>query len=259
MNDQLLVVSGLTKRFGGLKAVDDVNFSVERGRIYALIGPNGAGKTTVFNLVTGFLSPNSGAVRFADQDVTGWRPDRLARIGLVRTFQIVRPFGEMTVLENILVGFHTRTRGGLGSSLLKPPSIRQQEKTIRAEAQQILTLIGLQERAEERAGNLTFGQQRFLEIGRSLAVRPRLLMADEPAAGLNHAETAFLGDLLGKLRDEGLSILLVEHDVNLVMRIAEHIVVLDFGRKIAEGPPQVIQEDPAVHLAYLGGTEEEYE
>jgi branched-chain amino acid transport system ATP-binding protein len=259
MNSDLLVVSGLTKRFGGLVAVDAVDFAVEGGRIYALIGPNGAGKTTVFNLVTGFLSPNAGAVRFADQDVTGWRPDRLARLGLVRTFQIVRPFAEMTVLENILVGFHTRTHGGLGSSLFKPPSIRQQEKTIRAEALQILNLIGLQDRAEECAGNLTFGQQRFLEIGRTLAVRPRLLMADEPAAGLNHEETNFLGTLLGKIRDEGMAILLVEHDVNLVMRIAEHIVVLDFGRKIAEGPPEMIQEDSAVHAAYLGDNEEEEE
>ena len=257
MNDALLAVSGLTKRFGGLTAVDAVDFAVERGRLHALIGPNGAGKTTMFNLVSGFISPNAGHVRFGGQDITGWRPDRVAKVGLVRTFQIVRPFAEMTVLENVLVGFHTRTRGGVGAALVRPPSTRRQDETIRAEAAQILNRIGLQDRAEEPASNLTFGQQRFLEIGRALAVRPRLLMADEPAAGLNREETAFLGDLLGKLRDEGMAVLLVEHDVNLVMRIAEHIVVLDFGRKIAEGPPKVVQEDPAVHTAYLGDEEEE--
>jgi branched-chain amino acid transport system ATP-binding protein len=252
VNSALLTVTGLMKRFGGLTAVNALDFEVEPARLHALIGPNGAGKTTVFNLVSGFLSSDGGRVLFAGQDITGWRPDRVARVGLVRTFQIVKPFAEMTVIENVLVGFHTRTRGGIGAALVRPPSTRRQDQAIRAKAEQILGRVGLRDRAEESAGNLTFGQQRFLEIGRALALGPRLLMADEPAAGLNHEETAFLGDLLRSLRDEGMAVLIVEHDVNLVMRIAERIVVLDFGRKIAEGTPEIVRENPAVQTAYLG-------
>jgi len=256
MNAPLLAVTGLHKRFGGLHAVDDVGFTVDPGRLQALIGPNGAGKTTVFNLISGFLRPDAGRVTLAGQDITDRRPDRVARLGLVRTFQIVRPFAQMTVLENILVGFHARTRGGLAAALLRPPAVRRQDAAVRDEAEEILRTIRLTDRAAEPAANLTFGQQRFLEIGRALAARPRLLMADEPAAGLNPQETAFLGELLQAIRARGITILLVEHDMTLVMRVAEHIVVLDFGKKIAEGPPAVVRGDPAVLAAYLGTDEE---
>jgi len=257
MSEPLLAVAGLTKRFGGLTAVDQVDFTVERGRLQALIGPNGAGKTTLFNVVSGFVRPDAGRVQFGGRDITGWRPDRTARLGLVRTFQLVRPFAEMTVRENVLVGFHGRTRGGLAAALVRPRWLRRQEASIGAEAEQILRRVRLADRADEPAGTLTFGQLRFLEIGRALAARPRLLMADEPGAGLTHEETAALGELLVGLRDEGTTVLLVEHDVDLVMRVAERIVVLDFGRKIAEGPPAEIRADPAVLTAYLGSEEAE--
>jgi branched-chain amino acid transport system ATP-binding protein len=253
--DSLLTVAGVSKRFGGLKAVDQVDFTVERGRLQALIGPNGAGKTTLFNVVSGFLRPEGGRIAFDGHDITRSRPDRIARLGLVRTFQLVRPFAEMTVRENVLVGFHGRTRGGLGAALLRPRWLQMQEAATREEADRILTRVGLADRADEPAGNLTFGQQRFLEIGRALAAGPRLLLADEPGAGLTHEETAVLGRLLVGLRDEGTTVLLVEHDMELVMRVAERIVVLDFGRKIAEGPPAVVRADPAVLTAYLGSDE----
>lgn len=248
----LLVVDGLTRSFGGLHAVRAVSFDVRPGETTALIGPNGAGKTTVFNLVSGFLRPDAGRVRFADEDVTGRAPREMAARGLVRTFQRVHLFADMSVLDNVLVGAHLHTRGGLPAALFRPPATRAERARVRTDAGALLGRVGLAARGGDLAGTLPFGQQRLLEIARALAARPRLLMLDEPAAGLNPAETENLGVLLDGLRREGLTVLFIEHDMNLVMASAARVVVLDFGEKIAEGAPTEIQRHPRVLEAYLG-------
>jgi branched-chain amino acid transport system ATP-binding protein len=245
----LLDVEELSKSFGGLQALDGVSFTVAERSITALIGPNGAGKTTLFNLVSGFLPPSAGRVRLGGTDVTGLPPHSRAAAGIVRTFQLVKLFTELSVVENVLVGAHTRSTGGLWAALVRP---RRREAPLVERARALLDRVGLADVARRRAGALTYGQQRLLEIARALAASPRLLLLDEPAAGLNREETARLAELLRSLRDEGLTVLVIEHDTAFVMSLAEKIVVLDFGRLIAQGPPAEVQRHPAVLEAYLG-------
>ena len=250
--DPILQARGLRKEFGGLVALSDVDLDVERSRITALIGPNGAGKTTFFNLVAGTLRPTAGTIRLDDWVLDGLPAHRRAAIGVARTFQNVLLFGNMTVLENVMVGRHTRSRTGLLGAALRLPAARREEEDTRLKAMVALNLVGLGAKANERAGALSFGQQRLVAIARALATEPALLLLDEPGAGLNAIEKAALAELLGRVRDLGITVLLVEHDMDLVMRVAEWVVVLDYGVKIAEGTAAAVQRDKRVIAAYLG-------
>ena len=253
----LLEVHGLGIAFGGLKAVNDVSFSASAGEIVSVIGPNGAGKTTLFNMISGVYLPGSGKVMLDGRDITAANPDRMARLGLTRTFQNLQIFQEMSVLENVIAGFHLQEKGPLLADLLALPGSKRRSAAARAGALSLLERVGLAKAAERQAGNLSYGALKRLEIARALAVSPRVLLLDEPAAGCNAVETEEIDRLIAELAKSGIAILLVEHDMKMVMRISNHIVVLDHGEKIAEGSPEDVARNKAVIAAYLGAEQEE--
>jgi branched-chain amino acid transport system ATP-binding protein len=253
MPDSLLEIRSLSRSFGGLKAVDEVSFAVPAGAIKSVIGPNGAGKTTLFNLISGMLACDSGTVLQKGREISGFQPHRIAELGISRTFQTTKLFSRMSVLENVMVGRHTRTKAGFLAGVLNLPWTWKEEREIRERSLELLDSLGLADAAGELASNLPFGRQRLLEIARALATEPSLLMLDEPAAGLNIYETREMADLVLKIRGWGITVLLVEHDMSLVMDISDEIVVLNYGRKVAEGEPAEIQRDPEVIRIYLGG------
>ncbi|MBE3116208.1 ABC transporter ATP-binding protein [Candidatus Bathyarchaeota archaeon] len=248
----MLRLNGVTKIVGGLIALEDVSLSVTGGSITGIIGPNGAGKTTLFNIITGLYTQTSGEVYLGEKNISLFAPEVLAGLGLVRTFQNVELFGQMTVLENVMVGLHTRSKSGIFSCAFKLPGQIKEERYIKKKSLQWLDFTGMADLAGIKAGNLPFGKGRLLEITRALAVEPRIILMDEPAAGLNSHETSELADLIRMIRKSGITVVLVEHDMELVMDICESIIVLNLGTKLMEGTPREIQENPSVISAYLG-------
>jgi branched-chain amino acid transport system ATP-binding protein len=248
----LLDVRGVSKRFGGVHAVKDVSFRVEKGMVKALIGPNGAGKTTLFNLVSGVAAPDAGTVAFRGAEIQGRQPHRIAALGLSRTFQHIRLFAQMTALENVMVGRHVRSRAGFVAGMFHLPWTWKEEREIERSARDALAFLGIAELADLEATSLSYGQQRAVELARALASEPELLLLDEPAAGLNMRETVELAKLIGRIRERGVTVLIVEHDMGLVMNVSDEVLVLSYGEKIADAEPRAVQRHPEVVRVYLG-------